>query len=114
MRLVGTDNGEPLWNRDLEFVGESDPQLQDFLLDRREIAHAHDLELLLVALGNALDHVGSESPGQAVYRTGDPPVVGPRDQDLAARVVDLHRHRRVDLLLEFAERAFDQQRAAAH
>ena len=57
-----------------------------FLSMRGLVADALDLELLLVALGDALDHVVDQAAGQAVQRPVLPLVVGPGDRDgLAGR-----------------------------
>jgi hypothetical protein len=75
---------------------------------------AHDLELLLVALGHPFDHVGRQRAGQAVDRPRGAAVAVPGDDDLAGRLVDGHLHRRMQRLLEFAERTFHQECATAH
>ena len=48
-------------------------------LGQDAVAHAHDLELLLVAVGHADDHVVDQGAGQAVQRAALALVVGTLD-----------------------------------
>src|SRR3954470_17364572 len=57
-------------------------------LGQDAVAHAHDLELLLVALGDTDDHVVDQGAGQAVAGPALPLVVGAGDDEDA--VVLLH------------------------
>src|SRR5262249_43356641 len=96
--LVGTRD------RDVGRVGNHDrharPRLEDNLvgvadlkghgvrlLQLRLIADADNLQLLGVAGGDALDHVGDQAPGQSVQRPALALVVGALDDHLLAGLV---------------------------
>src|SRR4051794_27628440 len=69
------------------------------------VADALDLEPLLEAVGDALDHVRDQAPREPVQRTVLPTVGGARDGQGA--IVDRHLHVGVDLLVELALGALD-------
>ena len=112
MRLVGTGDREACRNLDLQLVGEPNAKLQHVLLDRGEVADAHDLELLLKALRYAFHHIGGERSRQAVHRAGDPGVAVAKHLDNASGGIDLDRDRRMDAVLELAEWTFHRKRTA--
>src|SRR5579875_4163172 len=58
-------------------VGVADRQLDAFVLGRGLVADAFDFQTLLVALGDALDHVGDQTARQAVQRARKALVIGP-------------------------------------
>ena len=66
------------------------------------VADALDLEVLLEALGDALDHVRDEGAGEAVQRAIVTAVGRSRHVEDAVLLRDLHPHG--NLLLERAER----------
>src|SRR5262249_14818801 len=68
---------------DRDGVGIADVELEVGALERRAVANALDLELLLEALGDALDHVRDQRARQAVQRTILPALGRPRDRDHA-------------------------------
>src|SRR5215471_15076127 len=102
-RHLERDTGARL---DRDRVRVADIELEVGALERRAVADALDLELLLEALGHALDHVRDERPGQAVQRPVLPALGRPRDDDLAVALLDLHPRR--NLLLQRPERAGDR------
>ena len=61
---------KPVGNRHLQLVGQADAELQRPVLDGGQVAHADDLQPLLVALGHADDHVLQQGPGQPVQGRG--------------------------------------------
>src|SRR6476660_5143484 len=98
--------GDALPRLDRDRMRVTDVQLQVGALERGAVADALDLELLLEALRDALDHVRHECPCQAVQRPGVPALGWPRDDDLAVALLDLHPRR--NLLLQRPERAGDR------
>src|SRR5690349_13358684 len=62
-------------------VRVADVELEVGALERRAIADALDLELLLEALRDSLDHVRDERPRQSVQRAVLPALRRPRDRD---------------------------------
>src|SRR5512139_3646217 len=68
--------GDPLGRVERDRVRVPELELQlGRALRQHAVADADDLELLLVALGHADDHVVDQRPGQSVQRTGLPLVV---------------------------------------
>jgi hypothetical protein len=84
-------------------VRVADAEFEVCALERRAVADALDLELLLEALRHALDHVRDERPRQAVQRAILAALGRPLHGDHAVGLLDLHPRR--DLLLQGAERA---------
>ena len=80
----GTSNSMPLGRRDRDGVRVADRELEVLALQLRAVADALDLEALLVAVGDALDHVRDERPREPVQRAVFAAVGRPRD-DAAAR-----------------------------
>jgi hypothetical protein len=87
-------------------VRVADRELQVGALERGAVADALDLEPLLEAPGDALDHVRDERPRQTVQRAIFAALGRTRDRDGAVRLLDLHPLRH--LLRERAERAGDR------
>src|ERR1700710_669103 len=81
----------------------ADLQLDVFALQRGAIADALDLEALLEALSDALDHVRDQSARRAVQLTVGGALGRTAHGDRAVLLLDLHPVR--DHLLERAERA---------
>ena len=69
-RRVGQFDRHAIGRRQLDRVGIADRQHDRLLVHAGLVADALDLELLLVALGHALDHVGDQAARQAVQRSG--------------------------------------------
>src|SRR5262245_37595451 len=59
---------DPVRRRHRDRVRVADRELERLSLQAGAIAHALDLEALLEALGDALDHVGDQAPRQPVER----------------------------------------------
>ena len=57
---------QPVGDRHLQLVGQADAELQHLALHGGQVADALDLQPLLVALGDADDHVDQQGPGQPV------------------------------------------------
>ena len=66
VRLVWTGDFQASRNLFFEFVGKAYAQLQFFVFDRTDVAHALDFELLLVAVLDAEDHVIDHSASQSM------------------------------------------------
>ena len=80
--LVGpsTVNVMPVGGVERDVVGVAELELQlRGALGQHAVADAHDLEPLLVALGDPDDHVVDQGPGQPVQRARDALVVGSLD-----------------------------------
>src|SRR4051812_28899481 len=90
VRLVRHRYGQPLGDRSLQLVRQSHAKLQHLPLESRQIADADDLQLLLVALLHADDHVVHDRTGQPVQSPGLPLVILAADDDLLVRLVHLH------------------------
>src|SRR3954471_8173513 len=88
---------------DLDRVRVADLQLEVGARHRGAVADTLDLEALLEAVGDALDHVRDQRPGQAVQRTILAALGRARDRDHAVVLRDLHPLRH--LLTELAARA---------
>src|SRR5262249_31093436 len=83
----------------------ADLKLEVGALERCAVADALNLEALLEALRDTLDHVRDERARQPVQRAILAALGGTRDDDGAVLLLDLHARR--DLLLQGAERAGD-------
>src|SRR3954468_4282554 len=90
---------------DLDGVRVADLQLEVGARHRRAVADTLDLEALLEALRDALDHVRDQRPRQAVQRAILPALGRARDRDHALVLRDLHALR--DALAQLALRAGD-------
>src|SRR5690348_17717491 len=75
---------------DRDRVRVADAELEVGALERGAVADALDLELLLEALGDPLDHVRHERPGEPVQRPVRPALGLQRDEDPAVGLLDLH------------------------
>ena len=86
---LGLDGeGDALRGVDHHRVREPEGELQlGGALRDDTVADAHDLEFLLVALGDPGDHVRHEGTGQAVQGTGQPLVVRTRHLQFALLVL---------------------------
>ena len=85
---VGDGHADARRGLEHDLVGVADLQRHRVgLLQLRLVADADDLELLGVAVGDPLDHVGDQAAGQAVQGAALPLVVGPADDDLLAGLV---------------------------
>ena len=89
---------------------EAQLHLQVLALQRGTIADADQLQLLLVAVGNALDHVVDEGAGKAVQAPGLTGIVRTGDDDLLAFLADGHHG--VELAGELALGALDRHDVA--
>src|SRR6267378_6991189 len=72
-------------------VRESHVEHQRLALTAGAITHADQLELLLIALAHALDHVPDQRPGEAVQRAVLFRLTRPFDDDAAVLHRDAHR-----------------------
>src|SRR5512139_512767 len=90
-------------------MGEAERQFERLALEVRAVADALDLQAPLEAVGDALDHVGDQAPGEPVEGTVLAAVGGTVDGQGA--VLDRHLHVAVDVLAELALRALDADRA---
>ena len=90
--LVRTGDRQPFRNRNLQFIGEANPQIQNLAFDRNDITDADDFELLLIAILDAENHVVDQGPGQAVHGAREAVIGDPgHDQFLATlRLGDTH------------------------
>ena len=102
---IGTSNETPGARRDRDRVRVADGELEVVALELRAVADALDLEMLLEALRDALDHVGDERAGEAVQRAIVAAVGRSRHVEDAVLLHDLDAHG--NLLLERAERPLD-------
>src|SRR5450631_525494 len=99
--------GDALGRLDGDRVAVAECELQVAPLDCHAITRAVDLQLLLVALGDAEHHVVDQRAGQAVQRAGLPLVVGALDLDASLSRLG-HRDRRSHKVQQLALRAFDR------
>src|SRR6476646_8661007 len=90
---------------DRDGVRVADAELEVGALERRAVADALDLELLLEALRHALDHVRDQRPGQAVERAILAALGRAGDGDRVLFLRDLYPRR--DVLRQLAERPVD-------
>jgi len=104
--LVGARHLQARRHRLLQLVGKADAQLKHVLLQRGNIANAHDLQPLLVPLRDPLDHIPHQRPRQPVQRPRQPRLAVPADADDLGGGVEDQVDLRAELLLEFAERPF--------
>jgi hypothetical protein len=81
---------DPLARRDAHGVREADLELEVVARECGAVADALDLQLLLEALGDALDHVRDQRARQAVERAILAALGRPRDRDRAVLLRDLH------------------------
>src|SRR5205823_1679782 len=86
-------------------VGVPERELEVPALELRAVADALDLQVLLEAVGDALDHVGDERARQAVQRTVLAAVGRALDEELLTVLLDADVAR--DALEELALRAVD-------
>src|SRR5262249_40673128 len=86
---------------DRDGVRVADRQLQVIALERSAVTDALDLEALLEAVGDPLDHVRDERAGQTVQRPMVAAIGRPRDRDRTIVLLDLHvaRHALLKLTL---------------
>src|SRR5690348_4894520 len=82
--------GDALARLDRDRVGVADVELEVGALERGAVADTLDLQLLLEALRDALDHVRDERPRQTVQRAVLAALGRARDDDLAVPLLDLH------------------------
>src|SRR6185437_3399246 len=102
------DHARRLWHLELDAVGGcdrhgvrvADGQLQVLALQLRAVADALDLQTLLVARRDTLDHVGHERAREPVQRTVFAAVGRTRHEQLLAVLLDLDVAR--DALRQFA------------
>ena len=84
--------------------------LEVLALQGGAVAHADDLQLLLVAVGDADDHVGEQRAREPVQAAVQPLVVGPLHADLP--VLDEDAHVGVQGLREAAPGSLDRGHVA--
>ena len=92
-------------------MGEADAQLERLALESGAVAHALDLQALLVAAGDALDHVREQAAGEPVKGAVRAAVGRALDGERA--VVERDLHVAVDRLAQLALRPLDRDDAAA-
>src|SRR5207237_354725 len=97
--------GDPLARLDDDGVRVADAELEVGALHRGAVADALDLEALLEAFRDALDHVRDQRPRQPVQRAILAALGRTRDDDRAVLLLDLHALRHG--LLELAQRPVD-------
>src|SRR5579862_9026889 len=99
--LAGRGEGDALRRRDVDVVREAELHRQRPALHRRAIADPDQLQLLLVALGHALDHVGHQGARQPPHGPRPLGVVVGREAEtvVALRDRDLVDHRPRELTL---------------
>src|SRR5262249_40186100 len=114
--LVGAPDDDLRWRWHLERdarrrvlrhgMREADAELERRPAQRGAIADALDLETLLEAFCDALDHVRDQRSGQPVERAVGTAVARPRDGDRAVVLLDLHplRNRLCQLALRPVDR----------
>ena len=95
----------------MDFVGKADAKLQHVARDRGQVTDALNLELLLVAFGDADHHVVDQRAGQAVVSANFAFFGIARADDGLAVVVDFDADLGPMRVLELAELAFDGDRA---
>ena len=100
---------DALGRLDRDRVRVAERHLQVLALELRPVADALDLELLLEAVGDALDHVRDQAAGEAVQGAVLAAVGRARDGDRAVRLLDLHVRR--EALVELALGALDRDPA---
>src|SRR5581483_5697405 len=105
LRRRGHLEGDAGARRDHDRVREADGELEVGAPQRRAVADALNLEPLLEALRDAIDHVRDQRPREPVQRAVLAALGRPRDDDGAVRLLDADapRHR----LAELAERPVD-------
>src|SRR6185436_18617819 len=113
VRLVGAGHGQPSGNWQLNFVGIPNAKLQRVLLQRRQVAHADDLQLALVTLGDADNHVLNHRAAQPVQRSGQAAFALAGDQYLFLGFVVARRDLGPQAPGQFAQRTLDRDLAAA-
>ena len=96
---------DPLRRLDRDRVRVAERHLEVLAFQLRAVADALDLEPLLEAVGDALDHVRDQAAGQPVQGAVLAAVGRARDGDGAVRLLDLHVRR--EAWLELALRALD-------
>ena len=106
---AGTSNVMPVRGLIVTGVRVADLQLEVVALERGAVADALDLEPLLEALRDALDHVRDQGARQAVQLAVGSALGRTGHGDRAALLLDLHALRHD--LLERAERARDRDAA---
>jgi hypothetical protein len=85
---------------DVHGMGEPQGQLQVGVLHGSPVPHPHDLEALLIAVGDPDHHVRQQRPGQPVQRAVEPLVARPLHPKRA--VLQQDPHVPVEVLLELA------------
>src|SRR5262245_37420539 len=99
-------HGQALGNREFDRVREPDDQRELLARDLRAVADAADVEVLLVAGQDALDHARDQAPGRAVERLDELRVRRALDHDALA-AVDLDLDLRAEGPRELARGALD-------
>ena len=85
-------------------MGVAENQVEDVTLEDGLEADAFDLEILLIAGGNALDHVADDGAGGAMKGTGRAVLGSGGDNDLVAGLRETHA---AEVAREFALGALD-------
>src|SRR5579875_297843 len=70
-------------------IGETDRQLDSLVLGRRLVADPFDFQTFLVALGDALDHVGDDAARQSMQRARETFIIGTGNADDLGDLVHL-------------------------
>src|SRR3972149_4343730 len=107
VRLIGASDREARRNVLVHFIGESDAELQDLARDRAQVADALNLELLLVAFADTLNHVSHQRPCEAVIGANLALLGAAGADHRVALGVDLDVDLRPMVVLQFAELALD-------
>ena len=81
---------DALGRLDRDRVRVAERHLQALAFQRRPVADALDLQFLLEAVGDALDHVRDQAAGEAVKGAMLASIGGAGDGDRAVRLLDLH------------------------
>ena len=100
---VGTSKEMPARGVIDDRMRVADGELEVLAAERGAVADALDLQALLEALRDALDHVRDQRTREPVERAVGTAVARPRDDDRVVLLLDLHPQRH--LLAELAERA---------
>src|SRR6185312_2003215 len=87
--LLRHGEGDARRRRDVHVVAEAELHGERLALHRRAVAHADELESLLVALGHALDHVADQGARQAPHAAGALGVVARSEGQLRPFLLDL-------------------------
>ncbi len=106
----GTSNSMPSGASTDDRVRVAERQLEVAALELGAVADPLDLEALLEALGDPLDHVGDQAPGQPVQGPVLAAIGGPGHGQRAIRLLDTHLWR--DCLGELALRTLDRDLAS--